>query len=86
MPKYIELEALLTFANNDKYGMIDANDIARFPTSDVAEVRHGEWKYNRHCAPDESPYYCSLCIDGGSDRGVDNYCPNCGAKMDGKRE
>lgn len=64
--------------------IMDTSDILNEPTADVVEVRHGEWKYNRHCAPDESLYYCSLCIDGGSDIGVDNYCPNCGAKMDGK--
>ena len=53
-------------------------------TDDVVEVRHGEWVYNRGQAFGEPRYFCSLCIDGGSDSGRDNYCPNCGAKMDGK--
>lgn len=54
------------------------------PAADVVEVRHGEWVYNRGQAFGEPCYFCSLCIDGGSDNGRDNYCPNCGAKMDGK--
>ena len=44
-------------------------------------VRHGEWidkqKPNIHYIP---PYNCSEC--GGAGYGTD-YCPNCGAKMDG---
>lgn len=53
--------------------------------ADVVEVRHGEWKYNRGQAPNEKAYFCSLCVDGESDYGRDNYCPNCGAKMVGER-
>ena len=32
---YIDADKLITFANNHKNKMIDANDIARFPTADV---------------------------------------------------
>lgn len=63
--------------------------------SDVQEIKHGEWeKYypenefeNKH----EGLYHCSICghgvdvVDGTItplDRGI-NYCPDCGAKMDG---
>ena len=52
----------------------------------TAEVKHGEWKYNRGQWYGEAPYFCSLCIDGNSYHGMDNYCPNCGAKMDGERK
>ena len=45
--------------------------------------RQGEWKYNRNPAPNEKSYYCSLCVQGESDYGIDKYCPNCGAKMKG---
>jgi hypothetical protein len=55
-------------------------------TADVVEVRHGEWVFNRHQALSEKSYFCSLCVDGGCDYGKDNYCHNCGAKMDGKGE
>lgn len=56
------------------------------PTADVAEGKHGYWVYNRGQTFGEPRYFCSLCIDGGSDNGWDNYCPNCGAKMDGERK
>ena len=53
------------------------------PTIDAEPVRHGEWV--KH--PDEScslfnGWECSACgqiVSGGKG----NYCPNCGAKMDG---
>lgn len=56
------------------------------PTAEIAEGKPGHWVYNRGQAFGEPCYFCSLCIDGGSDYGLDNYCPNCGAKMDGERE
>ena len=52
-------------------------------TADVAEVKHGEWMWET-----EDRYECSNC---GVEQRVDevmglptyNYCPYCGAKMDG---
>lgn len=44
-------------------------------------VRHGKWTYC-NCF-EKGRYQCSECahwIDAGLDN---NYCPNCGAKMDG---
>ncbi len=48
------------------------------PTADVEEVKHGEWV-------GEYGYYpnCSLCGTKVKQMGGTNYCPNCGAKMDG---
>lgn len=66
--------------DHNKYGFENCNN---YISADVVEVKYGEWLWNRGCAYGESPYYCSLCIDGGSDNGRDNYCPNCGAKMNG---
>ena len=54
------------------------------PAADVVEVVHGEWIFNRGQAYGEPLYFCSVCTDGGSEWGKDKYCPNCGAKMDGK--
>ena len=53
------------------------------PSADVAPVRHGRWiekeKYSFGIM-----YDCSLCEDRILDNGHPwNYCPNCGAKMDG---
>ena len=51
--------------------------------ADVAQVRHGRWieqeKYTFG-----TMYDCSICGDRILDNGHEwNYCPNCGAKMDG---
>lgn len=49
------------------------------PTEDVEPVRHGRWV--------GKTYKCSICgkwidpLQGDADM---NYCPNCGAKMDGE--
>lgn len=52
--------------------------IRRLPSADVAPVRHGRWEKN-------DDYTCSLCgyrmVIGD---GAYNYCPNCGAVMDGE--
>lgn len=46
------------------------------PAADVAPVRHGRWK-----GAGMGDYYCSLCQKLANPR--TNYCPNCGARMDG---
>ena len=52
------------------------------PTADVAEVKHGEWI----CLEAEIGYFaCSEC-DHRILRAECNYCPNCGAKMDGGKK
>ena len=51
------------------------------PAVDAVPVVHGRWEYF-HCVGC-GRYRCSECshwVDAGLDR---NYCPNCGAKMDG---
>ena len=86
MAEYIEREAFMEYWNkefrhlypNDKYLVALAN----FPTADVVEVRHGEWV-------DKGGYFpnCSECdtwTDWSNGTAELNYCPNCGAKMDGK--
>ena len=51
--------------------------LEQLPSADVAPVWHGRWKKN-------DDYTCSLCsyrmVIGD---GAYNYCPNCGARMDG---
>ena len=90
MAEYIEREnAIAWFMPYEHAGeSIDADvvisDIKGMKAADVAPVRHGrninaEWP---------SLFECSVC--GWSDddtttgdTAVYNYCPNCGAKMDG---
>lgn len=64
--------------------------IAHTPTADVQEVRHGKWRSEIVKITDwrgkEQSYYqpnsCSICHTGLRVR--TNFCPNCGAKMDGE--
>lgn len=58
--------------------------LMRIPAADVVPVRHGRWEIDdgkNHC-------HCTACFFG---RNVKtqigwNYCPYCGAKMDGGAE
>lgn len=53
-----------------------AESISIIPPADVAPVRHGRWKrYGKNLGE------CSECGEIVSVR--NNYCPNCGAMMDG---
>lgn len=70
--------------------IIDLFDLA--PEVDAEPVRHGRWKgldCTHYAGTDESgeptykphrEYRCSLC--GRATIIRENYCPNCGAKMD----
>ena len=56
------------------------------PAADVAPVRHGRWV---DAYPDIEPnpmFMYGICSECGFEQGISkylNYCPNCGAKMDG---
>lgn len=59
------------------------------PTADVRPERHGAWKRVSDDDQDEGCYFCSECKEDFSyavddDDLLPNFCPNCGAKMDGK--
>ena len=101
---YIKKEPIVEFItkglnNPDKtkaygYGAIEIlAEIEYTPTSDVEEVKHGEWI--RYWDNDYLcwSHKCSVC--GNSplakegtmhDEVLSPYCPNCGAKMDGSKE
>ena len=59
------------------------------PAADVAPVRHGRWI---DAYPDIEPnpmFMYGICSECGFEQGISkylNYCPNCGAKMDGATE
>ena len=100
MAEYIEREALTaelakgTIITDDIYGMgimagIDfALKTARsIPTADVVERKRGEWEwYDRTLSQwyIERGYRCSAC--GFEQEDETNFCPNCGAKMDGEAD
>lgn len=76
----IDANALMELARNHVDRTVDCNDIARFPTLDYTPVRHGKW------CDDNYVWRCNRCKawfmleQGNADM---NFCPNCGAKMDG---
>ena len=56
-----------------------ASAVDLIPTADAVEVKHGKWRKRgneKTCSICEFIYY--------SNNDEWNYCPNCGAKMDGK--
>lgn len=92
IPRYIDAESFRTWilkqhrlSKNYTVQILDET-----PTADVQEVKHGRW-----LRTEAYPHnvYCSSCYkiyaqdqwavwqDGSLPRA---YCPNCGAKMDGK--
>lgn len=86
MDDYIKREdALNTFSNAFYSGL--AAKIKSIPTADVAPVRHAKWAdgiiaLGNLAVP--MHYECSMCLFRSLYRF--NYCPNCGAKMDGESE
>lgn len=64
-------------------------ELRAVPAADVAPVRHGKWVHSRYenCSEQFEIVKCSCCgheayamafyVRGG------NYCPNCGARIDG---
>lgn len=102
MTDYISREALRrmmyeeSFEKDSQYQRWDSGCWIRYklfehcveaiPAADVVEVRHGRW------VADGDGYHwtynCSICgwKDGYPFNERHNFCPNCGAKMDGGRE
>ena len=84
MDKYINRKDAIYAAKHAwAKGIEPSQYIEIIPSADVAPVRHGRWN-------DGDPY-CPICRKDKF-RGLDadvwadwkpDYCPNCGAKMDG---
>ena len=87
---YIEREALRdALYEADAITMKGVAIINQFPAADVAPVVPGEWVLvgtNEHDYETSVEEKCSLCgryVYRYDTEPQDNYCPNCGAKMDG---
>jgi len=85
MAEYIEREAaldclhLVCVPQCRKYAQ---KEIKKIPAADVAHVRHGRW---RLYSPLTDTYECDKCGYQVIDESFrTNYCPNCGAKMEGE--
>lgn len=99
MAEYIDREAakraveLAMDLTDTEYDVI-CNQIDQIPASDVAPVVHGRWEDVDWCEMDEygklkktsnTALRCTNCKNCFEKRALwkENYCPNCGAKMDG---
>ena len=63
-----------------------ADEIEKLPSADVAPVRHGHWveSFKVNAPPTlRSRWICSWCGNVQT-YGATDYCPNCGARMDGE--
>ena len=98
--RLIDADALLESGICAEYGYNDnglllipmrdvTNSIRNAPTIDAEPVRHGRWLYNYyptvwygHGEPPE--WVCSECEERAYN--TYDYCPNCGAKMDGGKD
>lgn len=96
--RLIDADALLESGICAEYGYNDnglllipmrdvTNSIRNAPTIDAEPVRHGRWLYNSyptvwygHGEPPE--WVCSECEERAYN--TYDYCPDCGAKMDGE--
>lgn len=94
MADYMSREAVLAdlsaAAEKGGMGQIIADTMMRYvkrqPAADVEPVRHGRWEWDLL-----DIYRCSVCGEKSKVKEVMNepvwdYCPNCGAKMDGGAE
>ena len=86
-------EAYDNYGRGRATGIVAARDLVRnLPAVDAVEMRHGRWVESD---PEESfvfaghtyypPKHCSVCGRTALDEPW-TYCPNCGSRMDGRRE
>lgn len=60
--------------------------VEQYITADVQEVRHGKWVRKEPEGAIFADYECSVCSSYPTGSIRSHYCPNCGARMDGKEE
>ena len=79
MAEYIERSAAIKAAKHAwAKGLEPSQYIEALPAADVAPVVHGRWVFGG-----DGCVICSECNEEESNDNHRNYCPNCGAKMDG---
>lgn len=85
MAEYMDKQAFLDHMMGTSRYFTVKFDIAEFPAADVAPVVHGRWKKSGSLL--ECQYCGEIYSQLGGNAGKSwNYCPNCGAKMDGVAE
>lgn len=96
MDEYIKREVAVKAFNNFDAGRADnppftlltpeefAEYLYEFPAADVAPVVHGRWIHDgRRIRSGIDWCHCSECGKSDNFCARTNYCPHCGAKMDG---
>ena len=82
MDEYIKREAAIEAVKHAwAKGLEPSQYIEIITAADVAPVRHGRWVHHIAGGKQISACWCSVCnVEHETEQ---NYCPNCGAKMDG---
>lgn len=89
MAKYIErIDAIKAVNKQNAFTMTRValiDSLNSIPAADVAPVVHGRWRY---CGFLQECQACGeiYSVHGGNSGKSWNFCPNCGAKMDGGAE
>lgn len=92
MAEYIEREAVIDLITRRyENPEICTQEINSIPAADVAPVVHGRWiswGEAGNFVPSPDRHECSVCHDAAQVlvngfELLSDYCPNCGAKMDG---
>lgn len=84
MAEYIKREAVIDLITRRyENPEICTQEINSIPAADVAPVVHGRW-IPFHSKISGDIQYCSACEIGSIAKS--DYCPHCGAKMDGGAE
>ena len=85
--EYIEREEALSaikqaFEKGERLSLY----IKSIPAADVAEVRHGRWRWVAYDAnPKIGNWHCTYCNRIPKSFQKEDFCPNCGAIMDKER-
>lgn len=87
MVEYIDREAANLALAEQGFDWDKAKQaLASVPAADVVPVVHGRWAFETETLNTLSQTKCNICGWWTLDPSVDgayNFCPNCGAKMDG---
>ena len=84
MKEYIDREeALLAIKQAFEKGERPSLYIKSIPAADVAQVVHGRWRWITYDAnPKIGNWHCTYCNRIPKSFQKEDFCPNCGAKMD----
>ena len=87
MDEYVKRKAVIDLITRRyENPKICTQEINSIPAADVVPVVHARWKYIPQTLNTLSQLRCPFCGWWSLDPSIDgtyNYCPNCGALMDG---